>query len=373
MMKYFIILLYFIAMLGILGGGTYYLAKRFALFFPLIPFKGWFLGFICVTLLLMFGSQFFVVSSDLFGKIIFILGAFWTAILLYLLLSSVVLDLVNLVFKMSPIVRGTATLTLTALVIIYGAINASVLRVNEISVPVAGLTKEVKAVHVSDIHLGTFWGKQHLEKIVNKVIELNPDIILNTGDMFDSKAHFKENSDVLKYLDKIKVPHYFVYGNHDEHVGLNEVTSRMSNAGAIVLRNEIAYFGELQIIGLDNMLENENDFDMHTKLGAETIKSVMSKLPIEENKPAIILHHRPVGFEYMHAKHTDLVLTGHTHGGQLFPITLIAKGVYGAYIKGLQKYNDMSVYVSAGAGTIFMPLRLGTNSEVTLIKLVPKI
>jgi predicted MPP superfamily phosphohydrolase len=370
-MKYLIIIVPLFALL-IIGVGNYYLSKRFALFFPVISFKSYLWGFICTTILLLFGSQLFILSSNFFGRIVFMLGSVWVAVLLYLLLSVAVIDLVNLFVKISPIVRGAMSLILTALFIIYGVINASVIRVKEISVPIVGLTKEIKAVHISDIHLGNFWGKAHLEKIVDKAIELNPDIIFNTGDVFDSKRHFTENSDILKPFDKVTVPHYFVYGNHDEHVGLENVIERMKIAGAIILRNEISYFEELQIVGLDNMLEDENAFDMHTKHGAETIKSVMSKLSIEENKPTIVLHHRPAGFEYMDAKKVNLLLAGHTHGGQFFPITLIANIIY-PYNEGLHKYNDMNIYVSQGVGTIFSPVRVWTYSEITLIKLVPKI
>ena len=370
-MKYLMIIVLFLQIL-IITGGNYYLSKRFAIFFPIISFKGWSWGFGSATVLLIFGSVFFGVSSNFFGKIVCILGAFWVAILLYLLISVALIDLVNLFVKISPVVRGVSALILTVLVIIYGVINASIIKVKEISVPIAGLTKEIKAVHISDIHLGHFWGKGQLEKIVNKTMELNPDVIFNTGDMFDSKVHFKENNDILKPLNKFTVPHYFVYGNHDRHVGLEEVIERMKNARAIVLRNEISYFRELQIIGLDNMLKDENEFAMHTNPGAETIKSIMSKLSIEENQPTIVLQHRPIGFEYMDAKKVDLFLAGHSHGGQFFPITLIANKVY-AYNKGLHKYNDMNIYISQGVGTIFSPIRVGTDSEITLIRLVPKV
>ena len=369
-MKYLSIVIPAIMLLVVVGG-TYYLSKRFSLFFPSISFKNWLLFFGSTIVLLLFGIQFFAVSPNPIGKMIFILGAVLAAMILYLLVSMAIIDLVNLFIETPPIIRGISSLLLAAIFVIYGIINASTIKVKEISVPITGLTKEVRAIHITDIHLGNFWGKAHLEEIVDKANYLNPDVIFNTGDMFDSQAHFNENSDILKPLDKFKVPHYFVYGNHDQHVGVEEVIERMKKAGAIVLRNEIVWFEELQIIGLDNMLEDENEFDPHTKPGAETIKSVMSKLSIEENKPAIVLQHRPSGIKYIEAKKINLLLVGHTHGGQLFPITLIAKLVYGKYNKGLHKYKDMNIYISQGAGTI-LPVRVGTDSEITLIRLLPE-
>jgi predicted MPP superfamily phosphohydrolase len=73
----------------------------------------------------------------------------------------------------------------------------------------------------------------------------------------------------------------------------------------------------------------------------------------------------------MNAKNVDLLLAGHTHAGQFFPFNLFAKLMF-PYNKGLYQYSDMFVYVSKGLGTIFSPIRIGTNSEMTLIRLIPK-
>jgi len=282
------------------------------------------------------------------------------------------LDLVNLGYKISPLLRGIIPFTITFLLIVYGVINASVIKVKEISILISGLTKEITAVHISDVHLGYFWGKKRLDNMVNKIIALNPDVVFNTGDMFDTNAHFDKNADVLDPLSKLAMPHYFVYGNHDEQAGVEEVIKRMKNAGVIVLQNETAQFGELQIIGLNNMLADEKGFDIHANQNAETIKSMMNNLPVDENHPTVVLHHRPCGMEYLNAKKADLLLTGHTHAGQLFPFILIVKAMY-KYNTGLYLYKDLNIYVTAGVGTAAMPVRIGTRSEITFIRLVPKL
>lgn len=372
-MKYIAPIAGLVLSLTIIAAATFYISKRFALFFPIVSFKGWLwiFGGFTVALFLGVGSQLFFSIPNIFEKIIFIVGSFWLAIMLYLLLSIAVTDLINLFFKISPTLRGLASLILANTIIIYGVANATTIKVKEISIPIAGLTKEIKAVHITDIHLGYFWGKKHLEKIVDKTIELNPDVIFNTGDFFDNKSYFREKSYIREPLDKLTIPHYFVNGNHDEYAGIEEVVEMLKAAGVIVLQNEISYFGELQIIGLNDMLKDENSLDMHPKSGTETIKSVMSKLPIEENRPTIVLHHRPNGVEYMEAKNANLLLAGHTHGGQLFPITLMANAMF-PYNKGLYKYGNMNIYVSTGLGTIFPLIRIGTNSEIILIRLVPQ-
>ena len=78
--------------------------------------------------------------------------------------------------------------------------------------------------------------------------------------------------------------------------------------------------------------------------------------------------HNPVGVEYINQQRVDLVLSGHTHAGQVFPATFIAKFVF-PYNKGLHKYKNTYIYVSQGAGTFILPMRLGTFNEITLIRL----
>ena len=369
-MKYLGFTVFFVVILASMGGTIYYLSNRFALFFPAVSCRTWLWGLSCTTGILLLGSITSLLTHGQAGRIFFVILAFWVTILLYLLMIFALLDLVNTACKLSPHVRGITALILMTVFIVYGAVNAAVIRVKEISIPISGLKKEIKAVHISDVHLGNFWGKKRLENIVDKITKIHPDVVFNTGDMFDHKTLIN-NSDVLNPLKKLTMPHYFVYGNHDEMASVETVITRMQNAGTIVLQNEAVQFGELQIIGLNNMLQDENGFDVHANKNVETIKSVMEKLPVNENLPTVVLHHRPAGMEYLNAKKTDLLLAGHTHAGQLFPFILITKAMY-HYNKGLYRYKDMNVYVTAGVGTAFMPIRIGTNSEITVIKLVPK-
>jgi predicted MPP superfamily phosphohydrolase len=289
---------------------------------------------------------------------------------LFLLLSVVITDIFNLFFKFPSQLRGFLSVGLASLLTIYGVWNAYNIKVKEITIPIKGLTQEIRAAHITDVHLGNLRGKKEVDKIVRKIKELDPDVIFNTGDMFDGRTHFDEGKDVLTAFRTLDMPHYFVYGNHDEHVGVKDVVMQLKRANATVLLNEIAYFEELQIIGLNNMLPDRNSFDMHTTADSETIEDVLNKLKIKEDDPTIVLHHRPDGVKYMQGKGADLLLAGHTHAGQIFPFTFIAKLMFG-YNRGLYQYGTMDIHVSEGTGTIFAPVRLGTSSEITLIRLIP--
>lgn len=369
-MKYIGMILWLIVSLVVTVGAVVYLSNRFAVYFPSLSTKTWLWTIGSATFIMMFG-QAFSVTPNVIGRVISMVSSFGTAILLYLLLSVIALELINLIYHISPFPRGIIAISFMSVCLVYGLFNAYNLKVTQVEIPIKGLTKEIRAVHITDIHLGNFRGSGYLTKIVDKIEELHPDVIFNTGDLFDSKAHFKDSANVLKPFSRLIMPQYFVYGNHDVYVGVEEVIKRMKEVNARVLQNEISTFGELQIVGLNNMLKDKNTYDVHATPGAETIESVMAKLPIDENKPTIILHHRPEGVEYMDARKADLLLSGHTHAGQMSPITFIA-GMMFKYNRGLYQFNDLSIYVSEGIGTMFAPIRLGTGSEITVLKLVPK-
>ena len=354
----------------LIGASVFYISTRFAVFFPAVGRKAWIVAVSVFMLVVITCVAAFSTTPHPIGRALFMFGGVAGGAVILLLMSLIVTDVVHLVCGLGPRPRCAATFALLALLLAYSVWNARHVRVNEVTIPVRGLTQEVRALHLTDVHLGNFRGQRLMEELADKIRELQPDVIFNTGDMFDSKNHFATGDDVLSPLSGIDIPHYFVYGNHDEYVGLENVVERMRKAGCRVLLNEVAEFGELQIVGLNNMLPDRQTFDPHAKPGAQTVEEVLDKLDLKSDKPTILLHHRPDGVNYMQEHGVDLLLSGHTHGGQLFPITIVSKLMFG-YNTGLYEYKDMAIHVSEGIGTIFSPMRLGTKSGMTLIHLVP--
>lgn len=369
-MRSFGFILFFLIILALFGGAIAYVSNRFALFFPSIPKKIWLLSFGSLAVITFLSVSLFSITPNPVGKALFIFAGIAISLFLFLLMSVAVTDLFNLVFKFPVQTRGYLSVGLASLLTMYSIWNAYTIRVKEVTIPIQGLTEEIRAAHITDIHLGNFRGKRGADKVVRKIKELNPDVVFNTGDMFDSQAHFAAGKDVLGSFRTLDIPHYFVYGNHDQHVGVPEVISQMKRANATVLLNEVTHFKELQIIGLNNMLVDHNSSDIHASAGSETIEETLNRLEIKEDVPTIVLHHRPDGVQYMEAKGADLLLSGHTHAGQVFPFTYVAKLMFG-YNRGLYKYKTMDIYVSEGIGTFFVPIRFLTSSEIILLKLIP--
>jgi len=369
-MKQFTLILFLVITLGLVAAAVYYLSRRFALFFPAPGMKGWVWIFSAGLIFGLVGSIGFSELTNRFVAVWSLVGSILLGTFILLLLSLAVTDLLHLAFRVSPALRGYLTLGLTVLLTTYGVWNAYHFRVKEVTIPIRGLTKEIRAVQLTDIHLGNSRGKKELERIVRITKELQPDIILNTGDLFDSKTHFNGNDDVLDPFRTIDVPHYFVFGNHDEQVGLVQVLRRVKESGATLLMNSVAQYNDLQIAGLNNMAADSQSYDIHASNDSTTVQSVMKSLEIDPERPLLVLHHRPEGITYMAETGADLLLAGHTHAGQMFPFTLIAKWMFG-YNKGLYRYDEMQIYVSQGLGTFFSPIRFGTHSEITLLRLIP--
>ena len=118
------------------------------------------------------------------------------------------------------------------------------------------------------------------------------------------------------------------------------------------------------------MNADEDTFDMHPSDDRRTIKSVLASLPLKADLPPVLMHHSPAGARYAAAKGIALVLSGHTHAGQVFPATLFAALVF-PFNRGLHREGETQVFVSQGAGTFMPRVRLGTSNELNLLRLTP--
>ena len=354
--------------LGILVGANIYLSQRIAWYFGVN--RTWVLNIVfgVMTLYMFFGLIPFANATNTVGLLIYSGAAITMGVLLYLLLSVAVVDVMRLFSALTPQTYGMIALSLTLLVTAYGAWNASQLKVTSLEIPVKDLQKTTKVMHWSDIHLGHFRGKAHLDKIVDATNQQDIEAVFLTGDLFDGRIQLKEET--LEPLKRLDVPVYFVEGNHDGYTGPDTIKQMLRKAGVIVLENEVAHFKELQIIGLNHLLADEGKVNMHATGKGPTIKSVMESMPLNDKKPSVLLHHSPDGIQYAEKRGIDLYLSGHTHAGQIFPITLVA-GLIFDYNKGLHHFKNTRIFVSQGAGTFGPPMRVGTKSEITVVTLKP--
>lgn len=368
-MKQISILILLLVFFGILIGANIYLARRFVFYFSFDKAFLFYALFPLVTIFMIGGTMGAVNATGSVGHMVFIAASFTMGFVLYLLISTLFTDLLSLVWKTKPLYYGLMVIALASLVSIYGVWNANNLKITETDISMIGLTRPIKVAHLTDTHLGHYRGGKNLQNIVEVINKQKVDIVFFTGDLLDSKIQLKPQSMLpLKNLD---APVYFVEGNHDEYTGVNAIKKYLRSIGVHVMENEIMEWQELQIIGLTFMAADSVSVSPHANPNGQNVKNVLAQLPIDKSKPTVLLHHGPNGVKYANEVGVDLFLAGHTHAGQLWPATYVAKAIF-EYNRGLHEFNGTQVYVSQGTGTFGPPMRVGTDSELAILNLKPE-
>ncbi|GAA0724604.1 metallophosphoesterase [Clostridium malenominatum] len=233
-----------------------------------------------------------------------------------------------------------------------------------------------KIIHLSDLHSKTF-GKDN-NKIVNKIIKENPDIIVITGDLIDRRKYNEEKAMLL--VEKIKdiAPIYYVTGNHEGWSGkFSSLEKKLNENGVIVLRNESIILRkgheEISILGVDDPAFSTTGYGEDYK-GNKIIEDEIEKIK-KAGSFNILLSHRPELFNLYREKDIDLVFSGHAHGGQII-IPFIGgilspnQGFFPKYYKGLYKESSTTMVVSRGLGNSVFPQRIFNNPEIVCVELV---
>ncbi len=248
---------------------------------------------------------------------------------------------------------------LTGLFALFSAYWLRVTRVNVALPNLPPFWKNRTIALVSDIHLGNFRGTAFSRRVVSRLMSLHPECILIGGDMFDGAKIDVERA--VKPWSALSAPSgvYFVGGNHDDYGGRRAYFDALRKTGIRVLDNEKIDLQGLQLVGV-------HDRETHRP---EVFRSILEKAGLVAGSASILLAHRPSNLSVPEEAGISLQLSGHTHVGQFWPWTLVVRRVHGKFAYGLNRHGKMLVLTSSGAGTWGPPLRLGTRSEVVLIRL----
>ncbi len=263
--------------------------------------------------------------------------------------------------------------------------------VYEVPFVINGLKQPLKAVQLSDVHIGGLMDSTRVRSIVERVNALQPDIIFLTGDIIDSKLSLVESA--VNELGNLQAQYgvYYALGNHEYFHDLQNIIAKLQGLGFHLLINESetihAGSNEIVIAGIADLVGTREAFtpyNLPPKL-KETLE--LSHCPQnamhEANQcaPIILLSHQPkiieefLTLEKQHPELTQnvaLILSGHTHGGQIFPFSLLVL-LQQPYLKGLAKINqNTSLYINQGTGYWGPPMRVLSESEITLFHFLPK-
>ena len=242
--------------------------------------------------------------------------------------------------------------------------NARDIELEIVKVKINNLKQPYSMVQISDIHIGGLIDKNFIKSLVDKVNILKPDVVVITGDLVDTKLDFaKPALDELKNIQS-KFGTYFIVGNHEYFHGVQPIINYVNSLGIKTLENENVYIGQKDVgFYLCGVYDRFGD-----KYGAYK-PDINKALENTQNEPTVLLAHQPKYVNEIETKGIDLILCGHTHGGQIFPFNFLVK-LQQPYVRGLHIHNEFTqVYVNKGTGFWGPPMRLGASSEITYLKL----
>jgi hypothetical protein len=375
-MKTINFIIFFSIVLAIYGSVNFYIFIRG---WHAIPqgsrFRIAYLGlFLFLSLSYIIGRFLEKIYLSLVSDIFVWIGSFWLAMMFYFFLIVVVIDLARFVNHWLPffqlitdnyakLKKATffASIGIVLVTVLYGYINACSFRVRELDLTIAKQAnlKTMKIAAVSDVHLGTIVGRKRFCKIVNKINELNPDLILLAGDVVDEDLApvIRENlGDALLHL-KAKFGVYAITGNHEYIGGVEAAVKYLWEHGVTVLRDSVVKINDsIYIVGRE-----DRSISQFAGRQRKNLPELMQQ--VDKRYPIILMDHQPFKLSEAEENGFDLQLSGHTHHGQLWPLNFITRAVY-EKSWGYLKKGDTHIYVSCGVGTWGPPVRLGSRPEI---------
>lgn len=328
------------------------------------------------TMVLLFGA---FVAGMFFGnsfspqaaKIISFIGFTFLILLIYLLLAFLLTDILRIVNHFIPIVHNIPAFRMWmfvgSLVIITGVLIAGNYKFNrpetvhleiQPSKPLQG--HELRIVAVSDVHLGISIDKKRLSQYVELINAQHPDLVLIAGDLIDRSIKPVIAQKMDEELRKIKAPKgvFAIFGNHEYYgEGIDLMEDFYRKAGITLLRDSaVMVQNQFYIAGRE---------DVRMSPQRKELSAIL--LRADKTKPIILLDHQPTHLSDAEQNNVDLQISGHTHNGQFFPGNLFVKRMFELGYGYLQKGNT-HYYVSSGLGLWGPQYRIGTQSEVVVIK-----
>ncbi|MBB2946318.1 hypothetical protein FB565_006086 [Actinoplanes lutulentus] len=242
----------------------------------------------------------------------------------------------------------------------YGVMRGP--QIKRLTIPLAKLPRSAHGFRiavVSDIHLGPLLGRRFSQRVVDTINSTQPDLIAVVGDLVDGSV--ADLSDAVEPLRGLRARNgsFFVTGNHEYFNDPAEWITKVRELGLVPLENTRTEMPGFDLAGVNDVLGEQSGQgpDFGRALGDR-----------DRSRAAVLLAHQPVVIDEAVAHGVDLQLSGHTHGGQLWPGPLLA-GLANPTVAGLERYDDTQLYVSRGAGVWGPPVRVGAPSDITVVEL----
>ncbi len=302
------------------------------------------------------------------NRIYKITTSFLSCFLIYNFLVLTVWEIVCLIFSVANNIKAIGVITslfAAILIVAYGYIRTKIIKIKPYNISLGKGNKDYRVALISDIHLGVFVGANHIRKMVAKINSLSSDIVVIAGDIFNGDNALLDDSTRLKKIAKefcklkTKEGVYAVVGNHDPKTSNKAFKRFIKDAGIKLLNNSVGALSKINLLGRADDAHNNR---------TEITDILPNTVP---DKPVVVIDHKPENIPDS-AKHSiDLVLCGHTHKGQLFPVTILTRLANGRdFFYGYHKHGKTHSVITSGVGFFELPVRLGSSNEIVDVKLV---
>jgi uncharacterized protein len=309
------------------------------------------------------------------------IGSFWLGAIVYFFFAFLLFDLFRLLNHLlpglaqaagiSPVwfkpLAGVSVLAFVSIMLVAGYFNALAVRVRTLDITVQKAVqgpKTLNLVMASDIHLGVIVGRYRLERLVQRINALKPDIILLAGDIVDEDLAPVIRENLGESLRALKAPLgvYGCTGNHEYIGGVEAAAGYLREHGITLLRDStVLAGGQIYIAGREDAAIRA--FAGKTRLPLEDLLS-----GIDRRYPIVLMDHQPLKLNRSVENGVDLQVSGHTHHGQMWPISWITSAIY-ELSYGYRRKGNTHIYVSSGAGTWGPPIRVWASPEIVHLRM----
>lgn len=308
------------------------------------------LGFIGVFYVLSFYDSWLMRS-------IYLLCSLVIGFLFYLTIAGIFFQFtIMLLRKTDKLKVSRASVALASILFLIGALSSLSFKVRTIELKIDNLPaawQGKKIVHISDLHLGSIHGVDFVRKIADKVDKLNPDFLIISGDLFDGAPGQVPQIGPSLGLLKAREKTIFVPGNHDQYLGLDKFSAYLEKAEILTLKDKSITINGVEIIGFDFLSRK-----------AEMEERVISGLRKYEGQTRFLINHVPAGIDGAKDMNVSLQLSGHSHRGQMWPVSILTRLIYGKYHYGLNTEGTYNIYTTSGVGSWGPPLRTFNRPEI---------
>lgn len=335
-------------LISIFSLASYYVFSRINLWMSFG--LGWRFSFLGA---LLGGCSFiFIILHPLQSKIIYRTASYWFGFIFFAFVVFVAGDLAA---KLMPVNYHHLALTTSAIALLVSGYSVSKhlrgRKVESIVLHSPKIRIPLRVVLIADTHISGFHSGKYLSGIVKEINAQSPDIVCISGDFADGQTKLS----AIEPINDINAPVYVVMGNHEVWNNHNGEIEKLLNKTKAKTLHQSEEKG-VQLIGV------------HFNNGRNGLEEGLKDIRIDPQAYNILLYHEPKDVEVAQKAGIDLMLSGHTHGGQIFPWNWVTKIAY-KHIKGLYTFKGMHIYVSQGTGVWGPPMRLGSTNEITVIDL----